>query len=136
MSASLKPIRTGADHAAALAELEQLWGAPAGSPEGDRLEVLSILIEAYEAQHFARNHPDPIDAILFRMNALGLKRKDLEPMIGTRGRVAEILNRRRPLSIEMIRKLHEALEIPAEVLIRQTKIMPPTPLASTTSDSD
>lgn len=121
MATELKPIRTEADYDAALAEVERLWGAASGTPEGDRLDVLATLIEVYEAKHYPMDPPDPIEAIRFRMEQQGLTRKDLEPIIGTRGRVAEVLNRRRGLSIEMIRNLHEQLGISAEVLIRPTR---------------
>lgn len=118
MDDALHPIRTDADHEAAMAEVERLWGAADGTPEGDRLDILATLIDAYEAEHVQMDPPDPIEAIKFRMEQLGLTRKDLEPMIGTRTRVAEILNRRRGLSISMIRRLHERLGISADVLIR------------------
>jgi HTH-type transcriptional regulator/antitoxin HigA len=121
MATELKPIRTEADYEAALAEMERLWGAKSGTPKGDRLDVLATLIEVYEEKHHPMDPPDPIEAIRFRMEQQGLTRKDLEPMIGTRGRVAEVLNRRRGLSIEMIRNLHEQLGISAEVLIRPTR---------------
>src|SRR6267378_2073493 len=114
MTTELKPIRTKADYKAALAELERLWGARSGTPKGDRLDVLATLIDAYEAEHFPMDPPDPIEAIVFRMEQQGLTRKDLEPLIGTRTRVAEVLNRKRSLSISMIRRLHEHLGIPAE----------------------
>ena len=119
MATELKPIRTKADHKRALAELEQLWGAKSGTPKGDRLDVL--VIEVYEARHFPMDPPDTIEAIQFRMEQQGLTRKDLEPLIGTRARVAEVMNRRRSLSIDMIRRLHEHLGISAEVLIRPTR---------------
>lgn len=118
--ADVKPIRTDADHEAALEEVERLWGAPSGSPEGDRLDVLTTLIEAYEERRFPIDAPDPVEAIKFRMEQQGLSRKDLEPYIGSRTRVAEILNRRRGLSIDMIRRLH-GLGIPAEVLIKPSR---------------
>src|SRR5215472_10217555 len=111
MRKELKPIRTDADHEAALAEVERLWGAKSGTPAGDRLDVLATLIDAYEAEHFPVDPPDPIEAIKFRMEQQGLTRKDLEPIIGTRTRVAEVLNRKRGLSIDMIRRLHEHLGI-------------------------
>ncbi len=114
----LKPIRTEADYEAALAEIERLWGAPAGAPEGDRLDILATLVDAYENEHYPMDPPDPIEAIKFRMEQQGLTRKDLEGLLGTRTRVAEVLNRRRGLSINMIRRLHEKLGISAEVLIR------------------
>jgi HTH-type transcriptional regulator / antitoxin HigA len=121
MKNSVKPIRTKKDHEAALAEVERLWGAGLGTPEGDRLDVLATLIDAYEAAHFPIDPPDPIEAIKFRMEQQGLTRKDLEPLIGTRTRVAEVLNRKRSLSIGMIRRLHQALGISAEVLIRPSR---------------
>jgi HTH-type transcriptional regulator / antitoxin HigA len=114
----LKPIRSEEDYEAALEETARLWGAPLGTPEGDRLDILATLIDAYEAWHYPMDPPDPVDAIKFRMEQQGLTRKDLEPLIGTRTRVAEVLNRRRSLSIAMIRRLHEQLGISAEVLIR------------------
>lgn len=121
MATDLKPIRTEADYEAALAEVERLWGAKGGTPKGDRLDVLATLIEAHETKHYPIDPPDPIDAIRFRMEQQGLTRKDLEPMIGTRNRIAEVFNRRRGLSIEMIRNLHDKLGISAEVLIRPTR---------------
>ena len=114
----LKPIRTEADYEAALAEIERLWGLPAGTPEGDRLDILATLVDAYENEHYPMDPPDPIEAIKFRIEQQGLTRKDLEGLLGTRTRVAEVLNRRRGLSINMIRRLHEKLGISAEVLIR------------------
>jgi HTH-type transcriptional regulator/antitoxin HigA len=121
MTTELKPIRTDADHQTALAELERLWGARTGSPEGDRLDVLATLIDAYEARRYPMDPPDPIEAIRFRMAQQGITRKDLEPMIGTRARVAEVLNGRRGLSLGMIRRLHDQLGISADVLIRTTR---------------
>jgi HTH-type transcriptional regulator/antitoxin HigA len=121
MANELKPIRTEADYEAALAEVERLWGAKSGTPKGDRLDVLATLIDAYETKHYPMDPPDPIEAIRFRMESQGLTRKDLEPLIGHRGRVAEVLNRKRGLSIEMIRNLHEKLGISADVLIRPTR---------------
>src|SRR6266705_1031447 len=121
MRNDIKPIRTKKDYGAALAEVERLWGAKLGSPDGDRLDVLATLIDAYESIHDPIDPPDPIEAIKFRMEQQGLTRKDLEPMIGTRTRVAEVLNRKRSLSIAMIRRLHARLGISAEVLIRPTR---------------
>jgi HTH-type transcriptional regulator / antitoxin HigA len=114
MATEIKPIRSDADHAAALAEVERLWGAKSGTPRGDRLEVLATLIEAYEDLQFPMDPPDPIEAIKFRMEQQGLTRKDLETMIGARTRIAEVLSRKRSLSIAMIRRRHETLGIPAE----------------------
>jgi HTH-type transcriptional regulator / antitoxin HigA len=121
MAAEIKPIRTEVDYDAALAEVEQLWGAKSGTARGDRLDVLATLIEAYEERHYPMDPPDPIEAIKFRMEQQGLTRKDLEAMIGSRTRIAEVLARKRGLSIAMIRRLHEKLGIPAEVLIRPSK---------------
>jgi HTH-type transcriptional regulator / antitoxin HigA len=121
MKNDVKPIRTKKDYEAALAEMERLWGATSGTPVGDRLDVLATLIDAYEAVHYPMDPPDPIEAIKFRMEQQGLTRRDLEPLIGTRTRVAEVLNRRRSLSIGMIRRLHQALGISAEVLIRPSR---------------
>jgi HTH-type transcriptional regulator/antitoxin HigA len=121
MENRIRPIRTKADYEAALAELAHLWGAKLGTAAGDRLDVLATLIDVYERQHYPVDPPDPVEAIKFRMDQQGLTRKDLEPMIGSRTRVAEILNRRRALSIAMIRRLSAGLGIPAEILIRPNK---------------
>ena len=118
----LKPIRTRADHAAAMAEIERLWGAKLGTPEGDRLDILATLVDAYETRHHPMDSPDPIEAIKFRMEQQGLTRRDLEGILGTRTRVAEVLNRRRGLSINMIRRLHDKLGISADVLIRRIRV--------------
>jgi len=114
----IKPIKTEADYGAALQEIERLFDAVPNTPEGDRLEVLTTLVEAYEEKHHVIPAPDPIEAIRYYMESRGLSRRDLEPYIGSRARVSEVLNRRRMLSIDMIRKIHAALGIPAEVLIR------------------
>ncbi len=116
----IRPIRTKADYRAALREIESLMSAKANSPDGERLDVLATLVQAYESRHFSLALPDPIEAIKFRMEQLALTAKDLEPMIGRRNRVYEVLNRTRPLTLPMIRKLHEQLGIPAESLIRPT----------------
>ena len=121
MSDEMRPIRSEADHQAALSELGRLWGAKADTVEGDRLDVLATLIDAYENEHESMDPPDPIEAIKFRMEQQGLTRRDLEPIIGSRARVAEVLNRKRDLSIAMIRRLHERLGISAEVLIRPVR---------------
>jgi HTH-type transcriptional regulator/antitoxin HigA len=118
MANELRPIRSEADHEQALREVETLWGAKSGTAAGDRLDVLATLIDAYEAQRYPMDPPDPVEAIKFRMEQQGLTRKDLESVIGTRTRVAEVLNRKRSLSIGMIRRLHDRLGISAEVLIR------------------
>jgi HTH-type transcriptional regulator/antitoxin HigA len=114
----LQPIRTKGDYAAALREVERLWDAPEKSPEAEQLEVLALLIEDYERRHFQIDSPDPIDFLLNVMEWRGLSRKDLEPYIGSRARVAEVLNRVRPLTLEMIRRLASGLKLPADVLIR------------------
>jgi HTH-type transcriptional regulator/antitoxin HigA len=118
---NIRPIRTEDDYDAALLEVERLWGTKLGTPEGDRLDVLATLIDSYEQTHHPMDPPDPIEAIKFRMSQQKLTRKQLEPMIGTRTRVAEVLNRRRSLSINMIRRLHATLGISAEVLIRPSR---------------
>jgi len=117
----VRPIRTKRDHEDALKEIERLWGARTGTPEGDRLDVLATLVDAYETEHYPMDPPDPIEAIKFRMEQQGLSRRDLEEMIGTRTRIAEVLNRKRGLSIAMIRRLHERLGISADVLIRPSR---------------
>jgi HTH-type transcriptional regulator/antitoxin HigA len=123
----IKLIKTEADYQAALEEIERLFDAAPDTPEGDRLEVLTTLVEAYEDKHFPIPLPDPIEAIEYYMESRSLSPRDpsgrasgrsLEPYIGNRGRVSEILNRKRPLSIEMIRRLHAGLGISAEVLIQ------------------
>jgi HTH-type transcriptional regulator / antitoxin HigA len=114
----IHPIKTEADYEAALAEIERLFDAAPNTPAGDRLDVLTTLVEAYEAQHYSIPAPDPIDAIMYHMESRGLSRRDLEPYLGSRARVAEVLNRKRPLSLEMIRRLHTGLGIAAEVLIQ------------------
>jgi len=114
----IRPIKTKADHRAALKDIERLMDAKPGTPAGDRLEVLATLVDRYESEHEAIEPPDPIEALLYHMESRGLTRRDLEPYLGSRARVAEVLNRRRALTIEMIRKLHDGLGISAEVLIR------------------
>ena len=118
----IKPIKTEKDYQIALAEEEQLFDAKAGTEEGDKLEVLTTLIEAYEEDYYTLPQPDPIEAIIYHMESRGLSRKDLEPYIGTRARVAEIIKRKRPLSLNMIQKLNKGLGIPAEALIQPYKI--------------
>jgi HTH-type transcriptional regulator / antitoxin HigA len=115
---SLQPIRDRENHQAALAEIERLFDAPQGTPEFDKLEILITLVEAYEQKHEPILPPEPIEAILYYMESRGLTRQDLEPAIGSRDRVAEILNRKRSLTLEMIRKLHQQLGIPAQTLIQ------------------
>jgi HTH-type transcriptional regulator/antitoxin HigA len=121
LNSPIKPLRTAKDHADALREIERLWRSPARSPEGDRLEVLVTLVESYEENHFPMDLPDPIDAILFRMEQQELTPADLSGVIGSRTRVYEVLRRDRPLSLEMIRRLNKQLGIPAEVLLQPAR---------------
>ncbi len=114
----LRPIRDEADYEEALAEIERLFSAQPGTPEGDHLDVITTLVEAYERRHHPVLPPDPIEALLYHMESRGLTRRDLEPYLGSRARVAEILNRRRALTIDMIRRLHTGLGLPAEILIQ------------------
>ena len=115
----IKPVRTKADHKAALKEIAGLMMAKFGTPDGDRLDVLVTLVEAYEAKHFPLDLPDPVEAIKFKMEQAGLTMKDLEPMIGRSNRIYEIFNHTRPLTLAMIRKLHTGLGIPVESLIKE-----------------
>ncbi len=115
----IRPIKTEQDYDEAMAEIDSLWGAEPDTPEGDRLEVLLTLVEAYEERHHAIDPPDPVDAILFRLEQAGLDRKSLEPYIGRSGRVSEVLNRKRPLTLNMIRRLWQGLHIPLESLVQQ-----------------
>ena len=114
----IRPIHNKKEYKAALIEIEQLWTAPAKSAKADRLDVLALLVEHYEKTHFPIADPDPIEFIEHVMESRGLSRKDLEPIIGPRGRVADILNRTRPLTLEMIRRLVSQLNLPAEVLVK------------------
>ena len=114
----IKPIRTKKDHEAALKEIERLFRATPGSREADHLEVLTTLVEAYEEEHYRMSLPNPIDAILYYMESRGVTRRDMERFLGSRARVSEVLNRKRALTMEMIRNLHKGLGIPAEVLIQ------------------
>ncbi len=117
----IRPIRTKADYRAALKEAERLWDAEPGTAEGDRVDVLVTLIEAYEAKHYPIAAPDPIAAIEFMLEQKGLKRRDLEPAIGSRGRVSEVLNRKRPLTLPMVRALSKLLQIPPDILVQDYK---------------
>jgi len=118
----IRPIRNSADHDAALREIERLWGAEEGTAKGDRLDVLTTLVEAYEQAHFPMDAPDPIEAIKFRLEQQGADKKTLIDVIGNRTRVYEVLRRDRALSLAMIRRLSERLKIPAEVLIRPIRV--------------
>ncbi len=114
----IKPIRMEADYQQALAEIERLFDARPGTSEGDRIEVLTTLVEAYEAQRYVIPMPDPVEAIMYYMESRGLSRSDLAPYIGSRARVSEVLNRKRPLTLGMIRRLHTGLGIQADVLVQ------------------
>jgi HTH-type transcriptional regulator/antitoxin HigA len=122
MTMDLKPIKTKRDYQAALKRADQLWDARAGSSEADALDVLILLIADYEAKHFPISDPDPIQFLEYVMDSRGLTRKDLEPYLGSRGRVAEVLNRDRPLTLEMIRRLSDGLGLPADVLVRRYEL--------------
>ncbi len=113
----IKPIRTEADYETALEKIDRLWGAEYGSPAGDTLDILVTLVAAYEEEHPPILPPDPIEAILHHLDSQGLSRRDLAPYLGSRARVSEILNRKRALSLAMIRKLQQGLGISAEVLV-------------------
>jgi HTH-type transcriptional regulator/antitoxin HigA len=115
----LRPVRTEADYQAALSEIDDLIDADPGTESGDRLEVLSLLVEAYEQENYPIGPPDPVEAIKFRMEQEGLTRKDLEPILGSRARVSEVLAGKRGLSLRMIRRLNEVLGIPLESLIQE-----------------
>ena len=119
---NIHPVRTKADYKAALKEISALMESDPdlGTPRGDRLDILATLVQAYEAKHVPIGAPDPVEAIKFRMDQSGLSVKDLEPIIGKSNRVYEVLNRKRPLTLAMIRRLHHHLGIPADVLIAQT----------------
>jgi HTH-type transcriptional regulator/antitoxin HigA len=112
----IRPIRTKADYRAALKEVERLWDADPGTPDGDVVDVLTTLIEAYEAEHFPISPPDPIAAIVFMMEQKGMSRRDLEPALGSRGRVSEVLARKRPLTLPMVCALNRLLDIPTDIL--------------------
>ena len=120
----IRPIKTESDYEATLAEIEKLWESGPDTPESDRLDILVTLVEAYETKHYPIDPPDPVDAIKFRMEQMGLTDKDLGQYMGGRGRVTKILNRQLPLSLDMIRKLHKNLGIPAEVLISEPTSVP------------
>ena len=116
----IRSIKTEADYDTALAKITTLMDAEPGTPEGDRLDVLVALVEAYEAKHWRIDPPDPIEAIKLRMQQRGLSRRDLEKVLGSKSRVSEVLNRKRQLTLEMIRRLHATLGIPPESLIQST----------------
>ena len=114
---TIKPIKTKRDYQTALKQIERLWDAKRNTPKGDRLEVLVTLVEAYEQKHYKVEPPDPVEAIKFRMEQLGLKASDLAKILGGRSRVSEVLNRKRKLTVDMMRSLRKRLDIPAESLL-------------------
>ncbi|TAL33490.1 MAG: hypothetical protein EPN97_09410 [Alphaproteobacteria bacterium] len=118
----IKPIRTAKDYKAALARVEKLMSAKKKSPEGDELDIIATLVEAWEEKHFPIGKPDPVAAIEHRMESLGLTRKDLVPILGSKSRVSEILNRKRKITMEMARNLHAKMGIPAEMLIKDYEV--------------
>lgn len=118
----IRPIMTEADYEAALKEIERLFGAEPDTPEGNALEVWVTLVEAYEEEHYRIPLPDPISAIEYHLESRGLSRQDLEPYIGSRARVSEILNRKRPLTLRMIRNLEKGLGIPAAILVQEYEL--------------
>lgn len=120
MSVKIRPIKNNRDYREALKKIDGLMDARSNTPEGDHLDVLVTLVEAWEAKHWPIDSPDPVEAILFAMEQRGLSRRDLEPFIGSRARVAEVLNHKRSLTLAMIRRLHDGLGIPAEVLIGES----------------
>ncbi len=116
---NITPIRTPDDYQRALSRLERVFDAKLGSKEGDELEILGMLVDNYEKDHFPIPMPDPIEAIKFRMEQLGMKQKDLAEVIGLKSRVSEIMNRKRKLTLDMIRKLNDVLNIPTDVLVQE-----------------
>ncbi len=118
----IKPIKSKKDHSLALKRIEQLMGAKKNSSEGDELDILVTLVEAFESKHYTISAPDPIAAIQHRMEALGMERKDLEAFLGSKSRVSEVLNRKRKLTMDMVRSLHINMSLPAETLIQDYKI--------------
>jgi HTH-type transcriptional regulator / antitoxin HigA len=119
LAMNIRPIRTKADYRKALKEANRLWDADPGTPDGDLVDVLVTLIQAYEARHYPIEAPDPIAAIQSMMEQKGLRRRDLEPAIGSRGRVSEVMTRKRPLTLPMVRALSRLLHIPADILVRE-----------------
>lgn len=114
----IKPVKSQKDYEQSLERLEMIFDATKGTPEGDELEILGLLIDTYEKEHFPMELPDPVEAIKFRMEQLGYSQADLVKVMGLKSRVSEILNRKRKLSLEMIRQLHQQLNIPSEILIQ------------------
>jgi HTH-type transcriptional regulator/antitoxin HigA len=122
----IQPVRTEAEHDAAVTRIQELMGAEAGTEASDELEVLVTLVDAYETKNFPIDMPDPVTVIKFQMEQQGISRKDLEPMIGSRARVSEILTGKRALTLPMIRRLHDGLNIPADLLVGISTVSPPS----------
>ncbi|MCP2045350.1 type II toxin-antitoxin system HigA family antitoxin [Pontibacter sp. HSC-36F09] len=116
---NIKLIKTEEDYQLALQRLEEIFDAEPDTQDGDELEILSFLIDSYEKEYFPIEAPDPIEAVKFRMEQLGIKQKDLAEVLGFKSRVSEVLNRKRKLTLEMIRNLHKTLNIPTNVLIQE-----------------
>lgn len=117
----ITPLKTESDYQETLKRIEEIFDAEPGTPEADELEILGVLIDHYEESRFPVDFPDPIEAIKFRMDQMGMHQRDLTRLIGSKSRASEILNRKRPLSISQIRTLHDTLRIPAEVLLRESR---------------
>ena len=117
----ITPVKTEKDYKVALKEIDRLFSAKPNTPNGDKLDILATLVQAYEEEHYPINFPDAVDALNYWIESRGLERKDLAECIGTRARISEILNRKRDLTLNMIRKLHDELHIPAELLIKKSK---------------
>jgi len=120
---NIRPLKTETDYDAALREIERLFDAAPNTPEGDRLDVLTTLVEAYEAQHYPIPEPDPIEALKYYMESRGLTIRDLEPLLGEQHKVLDVLERKRPLSLPMIRRLHDGLGMSADILIQPYKLL-------------
>jgi HTH-type transcriptional regulator/antitoxin HigA len=116
----IRPIKSEQDYELAINRIEELWGATTETPQGDELDLLITLVESYEMKHYPIAPPDPVDAILFRMEQMGLTREDMVKFLGTQSRVSEVLNRKRKLTLKMIRSLYHGLKIPADILLCQT----------------
>ncbi|MCW5720020.1 MAG: transcriptional regulator [Devosia sp.] len=114
----IRPIRSDEDHAEALAEIERLWGAPVGSPDGDKLDVLATLVEAYEETRWPIEAPDPVDVLRYAISDLGHSQAELAELLGSRSRASEVLNRRRALNVDMVHKISTKWHIPADILVR------------------
>lgn len=115
---NIRPIRSDEDHTEALAEIERLWGAPDGSPDGDKLDVLATLVEAYEETRWPIEAPDPVDVLRYAISDLGHSQAELAELLGSRSRASEVLNRRRALNVDMVHKISTKWHIPADILVR------------------